>query len=488
MSLPNEFIDIEQIDIFLKDHSPSDELIQSNKSEIANLLNTFQANNEELVNAKLRRRITRFIQLTENPDLIKVPIEAPSPNLNTISNNSNNNEPSPSTDITTFIKLLSEAKGIYDVQCALNSFTLQAEYNQLDNKRELLIKQLKYILSIPSYINKHLKRRIERLVFVISTDTQKEQLKAAKVKQAAVAKKVIQPRPKPTTPFTSSHNNTNNNTTTNTTTKPTNKTVLSLSEKENLNKTILNSITKLSTPSLSAYPTSTALESELSLLTDLHLESAEDKNKETLLYILSVLLSSTELEVVNAKVRRRLKRIIDSRLSTPDTATITNTATTSTANATPSSDIVYSTTPLKPTATGVTESKPDKPIPAPTTYTPTHTTATPTKQATPSHPPPKPDQTNNIISSLISKLKKCPNSTTFESLLLHLHDIDYTTVSLPSKTVLTKQLTDILDNRRDLLDAKTKRKVNRLIDRITGNAAKTVSDSGAVGSKLVRML
>lgn len=385
------------------------------------------------LNSKLKRKASRFLTTLD-------------PNKS-VESNENKSALNIGPQISKLVHALSQATILREVEAAMNCFDFQTGFNELDvdDNRNTLKTQLTKTLQLSINLNKPIRRRIERLLFVASTKDEQVEIKS-----------------KPKQVNTNTIQRTRN-------------------QNQNQNQSQLQTDKSLSsfqkaaaTSQLNELPTRISnaksgieLEAHLNSLSDLSIEDSgiSELQKNKLVEALEALLSESYAlkDSLNAKSRRRVKRLIE-RVRSPPTQKSTESH----------DDVEVNKSVTIPARTKMAlVSYPESKIPGKSGKTSTmDKSKAPTSQQTAA------DATLNWA----ARIAGLRTTEGLDTLLDTLTEASVETYSGPTKKSLSDALVAVQANRTLMKNAKQRRKTTRLIDRLTNTSAPTVFGDRTVGT------
>ena len=448
-----------EVEKFISDHESNSILDESTRKSISSILQLFLDREDNGTNAKSRRKISRY-QLSLLEDPVK---DIPSNDGVTSITATSTPASTSSISISMLIKYLSESKSCHDVEYALNSFNLQIEFNNLEQNRLSLKAQLENTLSAMSLsLNRLLKRRLERLLFVISTKEEQEVLKSKPKAATTVVKK------------SSATQRLNNNNSQDTPT-PMN----SAFQQKLASSSITAALNKLSNVS-----SSTELESSLSQLQEIALESASTEHKLELAHILEPLLQTAEKSPsdeskagsfeINSKNKRRIRRLLERMNPTTSSSSANDDNHPTVAEAIPSCSLSTTTPITKPVGKApvknliTSATSPAPPLAKKTGEVPAKSASAPlpTKPTAIAAPAVSSGMKTSLFFEFRNKLSAASKAADVDALAARLAASSPELASQSQRAELVALLQEIVLNLSLVNNTKSRRFINRLISRM----------------------
>lgn len=388
--------------------------------DVAVKLQAFLNTENNGLNSKIRRKASRFLAAISSSDNQSAEKSTLSSSQRTISMDD--------SQISSLVQALSQATVLREVEAAMNSFDFQKGFTELDvgDNRHILKDQLNKTLQLPIHLNKPIRRRIDRLLFVASTKDEQQEIKS---------------KPKPAITSTKVFSNTKG------VMKPSDHSQSPFQKAAETSKLLELPVR------LSNAKSGIELETHLNSLSDINIEESgiDESQKGKLIEALEAVLTDAHplKESLNAKSRRRVKRLIERVRSPPPSTSDGQLVTTSK----PTEKHAHkSIAPVIPTHR-VENQRPiisgdkSKPITSSAAMVPV-------------------DNTPNWAARVIG----LRTSEGLDSLLDTLTEAPVETYSGPTKQSLSEALTAVQANRALVKNAKQRRKVARLIDRLSSES------------------
>lgn len=455
-------LDSTQAEILLSENTP--EIFCTHPENVRNALiqklDEFLALQINGPNSKLRRRILRYKQLAGSLNKDNDDKKNSSPlddNTSFRPHDGSSGNYGSSVDSSIQLSRLTQrlacAQSAFDVEAAMNGFVLPLDFlsNQCISSRDTLKITLRSTI-LSGLVNKPMKRRMERLLFVISSEIEKHELKTAPKS----------PTRTPTAP--KSFNITNPGIITSSSAI---KSVI-----QHLRDAIIADEMEASVTALS--------ELDISCL------DREPTGRSSFLANLREIAASTDR--LNAKTRRRVKRIADQFESSTTGKIIASTGGCSETNVNKSADTttlksqsqltIYCVnkkpTPFKNTFTIEAQSIIDSKLVAGAASDFNHRSLTPggasdseTKtESSPSKTPSLALSYSALLQQQLSRLNTCRTSEQLEAILIAIADTNWEEQTGKTRVRVVTMLSGLIDNKAVTKGAKLRRKVSRLLERL----------------------